>query len=238
MTPPLSLAIVLATDTFATIEPVVARLRRQTVVEQVELVVVTTQPDAMQRETDRLVELGAVVVVGIGDLVPLSAARAAGVRAATARLVFLGETHTYPHPGWAEALIGKHGEGWSAVVPGFVNANPSGALSWAGFLVDYGAWLAALEPRELKAIPTYNTVYKRAELIELDHDLERLLTTSDELVVRFRNAGKRFAFEPAAAIDHVNVSKPFPWLHERYLGGFLTASTRMHHWCSRAGCST
>lgn len=231
MTNDLRLAVVVATDTFETIEPVVARLRQQTVAPRIELVVVTTQVDAVRGETRGIDELGAVAVVGVDDLVPLGRARATGVRAATAPLVFLGETHTYPQPDWAEKLIGKHDEGtWAAVVPGFGNANPTGALSWAGFLVDYGAWLAGLEARELSAIPTYNTVYRRDELLDHDGDLERLLTTGDELVVRLRGGRKRFAFEPAATIDHVNVSKPVPWLRERYLGGFLTASSRMHGW--------
>ena len=52
------------------------------------------------------------------DPMQLPAARAAGVRAAGAPVVFVGETHTYPHERWAEALIAAHEHAWTAVTPG------------------------------------------------------------------------------------------------------------------------
>jgi hypothetical protein len=225
-----SLSIVLATDALSTVEPVVRRLQTQTVAHGLELVIVTPEPKAARLETARLDGFAATLVVEVDDLVPLAAARAAGVRAATAPLVFLGETHSYPEPGWAEALIEAHTGDWAAVAPGFANANPAGALSWTGFLADYGAWLATLPAREGGAIPTYNTAYKRAALLGLGPNLERLLTTGDELLVRLREAGGRFLFHPASVIRHVNVTDPRSWLIERLLGGLLTASSRMEGW--------
>jgi hypothetical protein len=225
-----ALSVVLATDELATIEPVVRRLRAQTVAGQVELVIVTTRPD----EAPDGEGLAGCRVVGVDDLVPLTAARAAGIRAATAPLVFVGETHTYPADGWAEALIDAHaGNGWAAVVPGFGNANPSGTLSWAAFLADYGAWLNVLPRRELELIPTYNTAYRREALLELGPRLDRVITSGDELIVALRDAGRRFVFEPSARIDHENVAAPKAWLLERYLGGHLTAASRMERWSWR-----
>lgn len=225
-----ALSIVLATDTLSTVEPVVSRLREQTEADRLELVLVTPEPDAARREIRALDGFAAILVVEIDDLVPLAAARAAGVRAATAPIVFLGETHSYPEPDWADGLIEAHEGDWAAVTPGFRNANPAGALSWAGFLADYGAWLATLPPREGRAIPTYNTAYKRAALLELGPDLERLLTTGDELLVRLRAAGHRFLFHPSSPIAHVNVTDLRSWIVERFLGGLLTASSRMPRW--------
>jgi hypothetical protein len=200
------------------------------VVSKLELVIVTSGPDALREETAKLSEFAALLVVGVDGLAPLAAARAAGVRAATGPVVFVGETHTYPEEGWAEALIDAHDDDWAAVVPGFGNANPSGALSWAGFLTDYGSWLSSLEAREISRIPTYNTAYKRAALLEFGPRLDLLLTSGDELIVGLRAAGRRFAFRPSARIDHVNVSRPGPWLVERYVGGLLTANSRMERW--------
>jgi hypothetical protein len=208
----------------------VRRLRAQSVVSELELVIVTPRPVALRQEAAELGEFAALVVVGVDGLVPLAAARAAGVRAATAPVVFVGETHTYPVEGWAEALIAAHAGDWAAVVPGFGNANPSGALSWAAFLTDYGSWLSSLEAREVSRIPTYNTAYKRAALLEFGPRLERLLATGDELIVDLRAAGRRFVFQPTARIDHVNVARPSAWLVERYLGGLLTANSRMERW--------
>ena len=229
MSEPPVLSVILATDAFSTIEPVVRRLRAQSVAGKLELVIVTPHPDALRQEAADLAEL-VVVVVGVDGLVPLAAARAAGVRAANAPVVFVGETHTYPEEGWAKALIDAHAGDWAAVVPGFGNANPSGALSWAGFLTDYGSWLGSLEAREVSRVPAYNTAYKRAELLEFGGRLDLLLSTSDELIVELRAAGRRFVFQPSARIDHVNVSQPRAWLLERYLGGLLTANSRMDRW--------
>jgi hypothetical protein len=200
------------------------------VVEKLEVVIVTPRPTAFGQEVANLDEFRALLIVGVDALVPLTAARAAGIRAATAPVVFVGETHTYPEEGWAEALIDAHTDDWAAVVPGFGNANPSGTLSWAGFLTDYGSWLNSLQPRELSMIPTYNTAYKRAALLELGPKLELLLTTGDELIVDLRAAGRRFVFEPSARIDHANVARPWDWLIERYLGGLLTANSRRERW--------
>ena len=195
MSEPPVLSVILATDAFSTIEPVVRRLRAQSVAGKLELVIVTPHPDALRQEAADLAEL-VVVVVGVDGLVPLAAARAAGVRAANAPVVFVGETHTYPEEGWAKALIDAHAGDWAAVVPGFGNANPSGALSWAGFLTDYGSWLGSLEAREVSRVPAYNTAYKRAELLEFGGRLDLLLSTSDELIVELRAAGRRFVFQP------------------------------------------
>ena len=224
------LSVVLATDEFSTIEPVVRRLRAQSVAGQLELVIVTPRPDAVRSEVADLGELAALLVVGVDGLVPLTAARAAGVRAATAPVVFVGETHTYPEKGWAEALIDAHAGDWAAVVPGFGNANPSGALSWAAFLTDYGSWLSSLEAGEISRVPAYNTAYKRAALLEFGSRLDLLLTSSDELLVDLRAAGGRFVFQPSARIDHLNVARPSAWLLERYVGGLLTANSRMERW--------
>jgi hypothetical protein len=222
-----ALSVVLATDAFATIEPVVQRLRAQTAAARVELVVVTMRPD----EDPGGNGLAGCVVVEVEDVVPLPAARAAGIRAATAPLVFVGETHTFPDDGWAEALIDAHdGEDWAAVVPGFGNANPAGTLSWAAFLLDYGAWLDVLPHRELEHIPTYNTAYRRADLLGFGPRLDRLVTPGDELIVELRAAGARFVFEPSARIAHLNVAAPRAWIQERYLGGLLTATSRMERW--------
>jgi hypothetical protein len=224
-----SLSVVLVTDVLATIEPVLARLRAQTVVDRLELVIATPQPDTVREEISTRDGFASIVVAGVDGLVPLATARAVGVRSASAPLVFLGETHTYPEPRWAEALIAAHQGDWAAVVPGFANGNPSGALSWAGFLSDYGAWLACLQSRELSFMPIYNTAYKRATLLELDSELERLLTSDDHLLVHLRASG-RVLFDPSAIISHVNVASPWAWLTERYYAGLLTARNRVARW--------
>ena len=130
-------------------------------------------------------------------------------------------------------MIEAHEGPWAAVIPGFGNANPDSAVSWAAFLCDYGEWLSSLAPRELTRIPPHNTAYKRSALLDLGPRLDTLLTIGDELVVKLRAAGGRFAFDPAARIDHTNLSFLRPWLLERYAGGVLVAHHRMAVWSWR-----
>ena len=87
----------------------------------------------------------------------------------TAPLVFIGETHTYPHPGvgrraWSMAYTHARGRRSS---PASATRIPWTALSWAIFLLDYGEWLHATALRERSAVvPTHNAAYKREVLLE------------------------------------------------------------------------
>src|SRR5262245_46090250 len=177
-----AISVVLSTDRYETIRPVVECLRRQTIKDRLELVIIAPSSESLgnEAEPDGLVSIR---VVEASDDGRMAEARAAGVRAASAPIVVIGETHTYPHPGWAEALVGAHAGPWAIVVPGFGNANPSGPLSWAIFLLDYGRWLAGLPEGETALAPTHNSSYKRETLLELGPGLERALTHGDELTL-------------------------------------------------------
>src|SRR5262245_53619015 len=97
------LSVVLATDAYETIRPVLSALRRQASAPQIEPIIVLLGDGST---TVRLEDLStfphAKVVRSVNDL---PEARAAGVRVASAPIVFIGETHSYPQPGWAEALL-------------------------------------------------------------------------------------------------------------------------------------
>jgi hypothetical protein len=223
------LSVVLVTDAYETIQPVVARLAQQTVRDAIELVIVGPTGTPLAPERGELAGFAAVRVIELEAIEPLAPARAEGVRAATAPIVFLGETHTYPYTDWAEALIAAHAEGWTGVVPMLRNANPDGAISWANLLFDYGPWCEGRPAGEVERVPIYNTSYKRSVLLEFE-DLESLLTSGNELVLRLRAKGHRLYFEPAARIDHVNVSRPRAWIEERYVAGVMIAGSRLEHW--------
>jgi hypothetical protein len=224
------MSIILATDCYETIRPVVHHLRRQTVRGQLEIVIVTPDPESLGLEASELEGFAGVRIVAVESLHPLGVARAAGIRAAQAPLVFIGETHSYGHPTWAETLIEAHARPWAAVVPGFGNANPHGPLSWAILLHDYGYWLHALPSGEAAMSPTHNVAYKRQVLLELGSGLDRALTQGGQLPIELHKSGHRLYFEPAARLDHLNTTQPGPWIRERFLGGLLLAGRRAQRW--------
>ena len=224
------LAVVLGTDRFETIREVVSCLRGQTTPGQIEIVIAAPSRAALGADESLLGDFWGVKVIEVGEIANLAPARAAGIRAAEAPVVFLGESHSYPQPGWAEALIAAHRGDWAAVVPGIGNANPRTAFSWAGLLIDYGSWIHRLPPGEIRRFPTWNTAYKRDLLIALGDRLEGLLGSGDALVHTLSANGHRFYFESAARLNHLNSSAFKRWAHEHYLSGLSIASSRMSDW--------
>jgi hypothetical protein len=152
------------------------------------------------------------------------------VRAARAPLVFIGETHTYAHPTWAEALVQAQADGRAGLIPGFGNANPASPLSWAIFLLDYGQWLYLMPARESAIAPTHNGAFRREVLLDLGENLDHALHQGDHLTLLLQSANHRMYFEPSARIDHLNVARWGPWVRERFLGGQLLAGRRAARW--------
>jgi hypothetical protein len=224
------LSVILATDRYATIRNVVARLTAQTVLDEIELVIVAPPGAMVDLDAPSVHGFAAVRLVETDTVLPLAPARAAGVRAATAPIVCVGETHSFPHADWAEVLIRAHAGPWTVVVPAFGNANPENALSWAAFLRDYGRWMDGLPAGETTAVPPYNTATKREALLAFGDRLPQAVSQGEDLVLGLRARGQRAYFEPAARIDHANVSRPGSWISQRYVVGRVLAGARVPQW--------
>lgn len=222
------LSMVLATDSEATIRPVVEHLRGQTWKHEIELVLVC--PEALPFATECGTEFAAIRTVP-HPVDSLARARAAGVRAAGAHLVFIGETHSFADARFAERTIPAFDDPqWSVVVPALRNGNPHGVLSWSGFLCDYGAWAEELPEGEIDAVPVYNATFRRDLLLSLGESLPLAFDQSDDLDRALRSSGRRALFLPSTHVSHVNATQAWPWVRNRFLGGTLIASNRSGHW--------
>jgi hypothetical protein len=191
---------------------------------------VTPSRDELVLDGEALAGFAAVHVVEVESIGSLGAARAHGVRAATAPVVFLGETHAFPAATFAEELIRAHEGPWTVVVPSLRNANPTGALSWAGFLLDYGRWMRGRAAGEVDAVPNHNSSFKREALVAQGPGLASALERRADLGAMLRQQGFRACFEPAAELAHLNVCSLRPWLAERFFAGRLLASARGVRW--------
>ncbi|MBK9171279.1 MAG: hypothetical protein IPM24_28020 [Bryobacterales bacterium] len=217
-----ALSVVLATDTFATIQGVIECLGRQTLRHAIEIVVVS--PDRCPPDLTDVRH----VPHPVNDLAD---ARAAGVRAAAAPLVFIGETHSFPDPDLAERTVAAFSDPqWFVVVPALRNANPTGVLSWSGFLCDYGAWAEELPEGPLAGIPVYNATFRRKMLLALGDRLPAALAQSDDLAVAMRASGQRALFLPSTCVSHQNTTQFWPWVRNRFLGGQIIAANRSRTW--------
>lgn len=224
------MSVVIAADSWATVLPVLERLEEQTIRDEIEIVVVLPSGEADAAKSGVLREFARVRLVGVESVIPLGPARAAGVRAASAPLVFIGETHSFPHPGMSQALIGAHGAGWGVIVPAFYNANPDGAPSWAGFLAGYAAWTDGVPAGEVESAPLFNVSYRRSFLLELGDRLSSVLTDGEDMAAELRARGCGIWFEAAAGIDHANISFLFPLIRQRLLAGRVIAGGRSASW--------
>ena len=224
------MSVILATDTIGRVERVIESIAAQTIAKQIELILVTTSRIDLSIR-DRIAEnLHSVKLVEVESIAPLSVARAKGVRASTAPFIFIAETHAYPDPALAEKLIGALSAEWSLAVPGFRNSNPDSGLSWAGFLSDYGAWSQNLEAGEIHRPPSHDAAFRRSVLLEFGDRLDKALTFGDELYTTLHARGQRCYFEPAAGIQHVNISRFRSFVRERYLSGVLIGGYRSERW--------
>ena len=177
------MSAVLATDRLETASRTLECLRRQTIRDRLEIVLVSTSGEPLGVAPDELAGFAAYVLVEPEAPLSLPLGRAAGIRAARAPLVFVAETHGFPHPEMAERLVAAIRPPWTAAVPGFCNANPDGAVSWSNLISDYGQWLAALPGGERPTCPPYNTVFQRSfvvEALERDEKRSRPGTTSSQ----------------------------------------------------------
>ena len=224
------LSIILATDNQERVATVIDSLSAQTIAKKMEMVLVMSTPADAQTRARLEESFHSLNVIHVASVAPLSRARAQGVRAARGELVFIAETHAYPDPSLAEKLVGALSDDWSLVVPGFRNANPESALSWAGFLSDYGAWADILPAGETERPPSHDAAFRRAALLEFGDRLEHALTFGDEMYTTLKARGHRAYFEPTARIQHVNVTRFRPWMHERYLSGVLIGGYRSARW--------
>ncbi len=224
------MSVVVVTDHYRTIRRLISCLNAQTVRDKLEVVIVAPAGADLGLDQKALESFARVQVIEVERLRPMSAGRAAGVRAATAPIIFLGETHSFPHPGFAAALIQAHTKPWDSVVPGLANANPESAFSWASFLMDYGQWLEALPAGQIPGGPTWNVAYRRDALLDVGDKLDSALSHGDELAVALHARGHRAYFEPSAKLDHANISQPVWWFQQRYLCGLMVASSRRARW--------
>lgn len=223
MTP--SLSAVVTTDSYATIQRLVESLAAQDRPERIELIVVAP-PDADLEPGPEGGALGGYRTVEVPTLTDIRRARTLGFAAASAPIVLLAETHCYPAEGWLEAVLAGHADGWVVVGPGFLNANPASALSWAAFLDHYGEFAGRTDAGETSKASGHNSTVLREPLLALGPELMPLLRDFPELHRRLGSV----LFQPAARMSHINMSRWRSWAGEAWMGGRVGAACRARDW--------
>ena len=222
--------IIISPDGCATVRRLTDALAAQTVRNELELVYVLPSKLLHEVEILDLEGFAAIQAVTNDEMDSTARARAAGVRAARSPVIAFTEDHSLPDPGWAEALIRAHQNGWSVVGPAVKNSNPLSLLSWANFLIEYSDWLDPVQGGETHHLPGHNSAYKRDVLLGYGEDLSRWLEAESLVHWDLRTRGHRLCLEPAARTSHLNFSRFGASLMLRFHAGRLFAGMRRRGW--------
>ena len=222
--------IITTPDSYDTIRNLVTALRAQTARDALELVIVAPSAAEVHAGIADLADFCCWRIVELGALRTVAQAKATGIRRATAPVVVLTEDHSFPDPGWAQALIDAHRDNWAAVGPAMDNGNPQSLISWADFIIGYGPWFDPAAAGEVDELPGHNTSYKRDVLLEYGDRLEALLGAESMLHQELRARGHRLYLEPAAQTFHVNFTRASRWIPYLCYSGRVFAAERARNW--------
>lgn len=226
----LKISVILPTpDSYKTIRTTISYLKKQTVKENIELVIVAPNEEKLGVETKDLEAFGSYQIVEIGTMKSIAWAYASGIRKARAEIVALAEDHCYPDPDWAENLIAAHQGQWAAVGPVLRNANPHSTVSWADMLIAYAPWLEPATAGVVEHLPGHNSSYKREILLSYGDRLEAMMEAESLLHWDLRGKGYQLYLEPKAKSAHTNFGELGIWIPVQYNCGRLFASDRAHN---------
>ena len=207
------LSMILVTpDRFDTLLQTIRHVRAQDVADRIELVFVVPSAAAFALDPAAVGGFEGARVVEVGELRSNAHGYAEGVRATRAPIVVFGEDHCFPSPGWAEALLARHEDGYAAVGPVVAHANTPGAVAWSDTLLGYGPWLHPHPGGEVEYLPGHNSSYRRDVLLAYGDDLESWLEAESVLHWDLRAKGARLYLEPTARTNHFSFSSMRAWL--------------------------
>jgi hypothetical protein len=223
------MSVVVATERFDTVRTLIRHLHAQTARDRLEVVIATPSTAALGLDHTEMEGFHSVRVVEVGPVGVVGRARAAAIPHTTAPVIVLTESHAFPVPEWAEALITAHRQPWAAVGPSVRNANPVNMISWANLFLDYGSWVEHAGG-DVGDVPGHNSAYKREILLSSGGALGALMEIETMFHWSLRERGYRLRVEPRAVLYHTNVSLRSAWLAERWHAGRVFAATRARGW--------
>jgi len=222
--------VIVTPDSLITIRNTIACLSKQTAKDQMEVVIVSPSAKCINTDSPELSAFRWVKIVELRNIESIAEGNAAGIRRATAPVVALAEDHSFPTPGWAQALIEAHRQPWAAVGPVVCNANPGSTVSWADFLIGYGPWIDPNQAGMVEHLPGHNSSYKREILLDYGPELENMLEAESVLHWNLCKRGYRLYLEPEAKTYHVNFGLMSSWIPAQFHNGRLFAAIRAQDW--------
>jgi len=221
--------IVVTRDRIATIRRLLDHLRRQTVIGDIEVVLVGPSANALAGADAALAGFACAQALVYEGAFTRGRGTELGVRSARGEMIALTEDHSYPDDTWAERMLAAADARWAAVGACVRNANPATAWSRVNHDLAYGRWSAQTAPGEIDDVPGFNSVFRRSLLLALGHRLELLLDRVGALHQAVRDQGGQFTFNPDAALSHWSPSTRWPSFRVWFSNGRCFGDYRARH---------
>ncbi|MEW6143677.1 MAG: glycosyltransferase [Thermodesulfobacteriota bacterium] len=226
---PLMSVIITTIGSYESIRTTVKYLRRQTVKEHLEVIIISPQMDVPESDRAGFSDFYDVILMEADLDHGLYDAWVSAVNRAGAPVVAFGENHAFPEPQWAEALIEAHEGPWAGVGSVIKNANPGSTNSRAQQYMTYGRYSEPVESGETDDLPGHNVSYKRSILLEYGSDLRYMLIRTNIMNMDLRSQGYRLYMEGKAGVNHVNVSKTVSILLDLFYNGQIYTAALAHY---------
>jgi hypothetical protein len=226
---PLMSVIITSIASYESIRTTINHLRKQTVKEHLEVIIVSPQMDVPESDQAGFSDFYDVIRMEADLDSGLYDAWVDAIRRAGAPIVVFGENHAFPEPQWAEALIDAHKGPWAGVGSVIKNANPGSINSWAQQYMTYGRYSEPLESGETDDLPGHNVSYKRSILLAYGSDLRYMLIRTNIMNMDLRARGHRLYMEGKARVDHVNVTKTVSILSDLFYNGQIYTAALAHY---------
>lgn len=226
-----AISVVLVTpDTWATIRRTAACIHAQTILSQIELVIVAPSAQVIDPTVPELDGFHSVRIVPAGSIHSVAKGNAIGAMAATSDIVAFIEEHAFPDVDWAAALVAAHRTPCAAASPVVRNAAPESAVAWADHLVSYGPWMDPSPSGPRDSLCWHNVSYKRRVLLESGEELEARLAAETNLHWHLRTRGETLWLASEARIAHLGFVHLKGALGEALYNGRAFAVSRSANW--------
>jgi hypothetical protein len=218
--------VMLLPDGYESRRRAISFLEKQTVREQIELVLVTSANLVFQLDEKQLESFGSHQLLRVAELTDPGQGFAAGIRGARAPVVAYVEEHSFPEPNWAQALLSAHEGPYAAVGCSISNANPDTLCSWANLFEEFGPIVAPAASGVATYLGGHHTSYKRDLLLTYGDALPNLLDNETALHIDLRRRGHQLYLAGDAVSNHVNISQLRAYMRQDFVGQRSFAATR------------
>lgn len=229
---PLLSMIVATDDTYSTVSRTVSFLSRQTVLEQIELIVSCSSIAELNPVLSELEKFASYQIVECSNPTNSGQLVATAIKAARAPAFMYCEEHGFPPPGTAEVVIrelvvNKR----QALGFGMEPSNP-GLVAWSHIYGQFGIAVAPVSKGLVQSFGGHHAAYRTELLLSYSDDLSEIMANEAVLHEHLRNLGAEMYMTSEVILPHAQISNFFIHVYHEYLAQrvFASARARILNW--------